>query len=232
MSTHKKKYKKGSFCAVRKKPCKCGNNYRTNCDPGWKYQAHHVLCVHSVASEIVSRPGIDPIVKATKWCVNHVSNTYGMPLWGYTVKHYCKIRRSAIAVASGPPEPAFKDIPQHDWDHNSVDGYTDEVDIELAALSDKIEKSKASHETKVKNIFGALNSKSRSFRSRLKRRGKRGRGTHNSWKQGGRRPNSNWCLPFSMAVTGSVNKRPFPTKSWTNILARWIAKYSAQLAGG
>src|SRR5256885_8839272 len=105
MSDHQRGSKKDEFCAVAGTPCECGNDYVENSKvSSWashsfrrlvrlqtgsftfdkQFEAHHLLCISSVSSEIVSVPSIDGIVRNTTWCINAEANMYPMPLWGHT----------------------------------------------------------------------------------------------------------------------------------------------------
>jgi hypothetical protein len=147
-----------------------------------------------------------------------------MPLWGHTIKWYCgdfadfdldaeevqDLLDSADLFARRR-SPKFKDTPQHDYDHNSSDGYKQEVDTELKKLAGKVAKSKKKHEGKVDELRGDLEALSRHFRSELKRRGERQSGTHKAWHAGLKGTNGKWYEPFSMANDGSAEPRTFPT---------------------
>ena len=55
-----------------------------------------------------------------------------MPLWGHTVQWYCSFKEDDDGTIEGKVksrtrEPLFKNIPQHDFDHNYEKGYTYEV---------------------------------------------------------------------------------------------------------
>lgn len=222
---HKAKGRRNRFCCVRGTPCKCEspNNYRTNCKPSWSgpggaelpYAAHHVLCVASVKSCIAKKRGLAPIVKETRWCVNRKPNMVALPLWGDTVKWYYKNRTTS---------PPFRNLPQHDWDHNGSDSYREEVEASLDGLADNVADAKDKHDdARVKQLSGGLNSRSQQFKARLKARGRRCGGTHKQFKDEGK--NARWHEPFSMA--GSATSKGYPAQDWRQAVIDKVRRFFA-----
>lgn len=169
------------------------------------------MCVACVTRLIAKKREIVPIVRQTKWCINAGKNMRAMPLWGHTIKHYCNLDsgiKLLDRIKTRVGAPKFKNIPQHDYDHNSVAGYKSEVDTELVKLADQIEEMKADHKAAIKSLRSRLNRLSDRFRSHLRERGKRCKGTHNAWVNGNLL--QNWYEPFSMADDGNVEPRAFP----------------------
>lgn len=239
MSNHSEGVQKGKFCALRTgSDQKCehpdgspGNQYRNNCKPkGWSddffyqgskkaveksYEAHHQLCVASVTQYLANKRKLLDIIKQTKWCINAKTNMYAMPLWGHTIQYYCDIETRGLSVderfkirIKGPP---FKNIPQHDYDHNSTGGYKDDVDKKIKELAEQIDKKKDKHEEAVKDLKKKLNVLSKYFRDELNRRGsKRCDGTHEAWRNARKDEAPNWYEPFSMADDGKETPRAFP----------------------
>ena len=233
----------GLFCAVRADTCDCGNKYYENCKPGWAYikypqrytktitygaqsvqrlqsnrrsfEAHHLVCIASLTKIIGKNEVIIPVVRQTKWCVNHKKNMIALPMWCHTLRWYCSMITGAVrdltlndgskvSVLGAPP---FKDLPQHDYDH---DLYLDEVDVELNKIADSVAKNKQSHKHRKKELKAALNKLVGICRGKLRERGTRKHGgTHQAWRAGLDKQ-SDWYLCFSMAVTGDVKPRSFP----------------------
>jgi hypothetical protein len=229
MASHSKGVKKDKFCALRKDKCPCGNEYQEVCKPAsWAtefflqgrkmrvekyYEAHHLLCVACVTQFIAKKREIAPIVRQTQWCINTKKNMHAMPLWGHTIKHYCTLASGINIldrIRSRVRAPKFKNIPHHDYNHNSAGGYKSEVDTELKDVAKQIQKNKSKHKAAVRSLRGRLNSLSSDFRSRLRKRGKRCGGTHAAWLKGKKDPTSDWYQPFSMADDGCVEPRTFP----------------------
>lgn len=219
---HKAKGKRNRFCCTRGTPCKCEspNNYRKNCDPAWKgpkgqtlaYTAHHVLCVASVKSCIVKKRGLAPIVKETRWCVNRKPNMVALPLWGHTVKWYHKNDES----------PPFRNLTQHDWDHNGDGSYREEVEASLDGLADNVSDAKDKHDDeRVKQLKGGLNTRAQQFKSRLKSRGRRKGGTHKQFQTQG--SNAHWHEPFSMA--GSATAKGYPKQDWRKAVLDKVKRF-------
>jgi hypothetical protein len=245
---HKRGSKKGKFCGIPGNPCECGNDYIKICEPGWsshtfarlvkaqggafsfqkKYEAHHVVCVAPVSSELIAKPSIEGVIKETQWCINNKDNMLAMPLWGHTVKWYCTITAAGGSVASDIPAPPFANIPQHDWDHNCKEGYTYEVEQAAKNLAQDAEE--AGHEISPEDLKGALDGLSSDFKSLLSERGARQSGTHEAWKSGGTQ--ADWCQPFSMASTDKVTSKGYPVKKFDESVAKWIKRIATAIAGG
>jgi hypothetical protein len=231
-NNHKKPQKIGKFCATR--GCK-ENDYRAKCQCSWKRgcQAHHIVCVSSVGAGLISTPGIEPILRNTEWCINDAHNMIAMPVWGATVKHYCAIRKvgSFFKLIQGPPP--FVNIPQHNWDHNIKEGYTDEVTSRLARIGVKI--VARDHKGEAQDVAGQLNDIATYFRSELNYRGsQRKGGTHTAWEgavtsDGG--VGTEWYLPFSMAQDGMARERGFPLKKDSADVGAWIGRIANLLKG-
>ncbi len=217
------------FCTVpvSKGKCSCPspNDYRKNaaCPWGDPFQGHHLVPITCVQSQIMSKSELRGTVAQTRWCINNVPNMYAMPIWGHTVRHYC---RKNFAFFRKPPP--FANIPQHLNDH---DLYNQEVSGKLKVVVDQWKP----HEATTSNISGLLDTTSRTMQAKLVNRGSaRTGGTHNAWsravsesEQG--REFSKWYLPFSMADTLDVRKRAFPYKGDANTINTYIEKITAAL---
>ncbi len=245
MSGHSEGIQEGKFCALRTDKCSpCGNKYRQNGRPAWaaftflqgrklrvnkEYEAHHLLCIACVTEFIGKKAKLKKIVEQTEWCINAKKNMIGMPRWGHTIKWYCNLacQGEILEKVKAPP---FKDLPQHDYDHNSPKGYTKEVEGELKELAREIEESTDKHEEVVATLKAELDGLSDDFRGRLTSRGERCDGTHKAWKKGAKDPHSDWYLPFSMADDGSVEPRTFPAPNLDSKVADKIQKMVAAVA--
>ncbi len=245
MSECNRSKSKEQFCAVGASgKCKCGNNYKKNCEPGqpWdlqfnfkqrggggrkvqiKYNAHHILCVASVGVLIVDAVDkqVDGVVRQTVWCVNKKPNMLAMPLWGHTVQWYCSL--TAASPGGGHLDaPNFQNMPQHDWDHDGNGSYIEELNKEIVDLVDQI--AQQPHEAKPVDLAGALDGMSTDFKEKLETRGKRQGGTHKAWQDG--HTNKKWYEPFSMASDGSVSAKEYPALDFNEEVMgklKWLAE--------
>ncbi|MEJ8849310.1 hypothetical protein [Variovorax rhizosphaerae] len=240
MGNHNRELFKNDFCAVAADgECNCGNDYKKNCvpSPAWSsaddfqwgdrqqsYAPHHVLCVASVGVLIIKATDTDVkgVVKATKWCVNKKGNMIALPLWGHTVKWYCKVGTRVIG-GGNTKAPKFQNLPQHDWDHTGEGGYIEELNEELKDLVREV--ANKAHDAKPVNLAATLDKKAKSFKDRLKDRGNRQGGTHKAWKSGATNPD--WYMPFSMASNDSVKDRAYPKLDFSDEVLtklKWLAE--------
>jgi hypothetical protein len=218
MSGHVRGKKKGKFCAcaVSGGACECRANFRYTNVPPWgkPYQAHHLLPVTCVNSSLVSKRGIQGVLRKTVWCINKKKNMYGMPVWGDTVQYYCRGSQDWLTR----PAPPFKNVPQHSYDHSE---YNWETNKELKQKAENWRT--AQHQVTDEDIAGYLNGFSGRRQTDLKDRGIRSSGTHDCWTAAleGRKL-STWFRPFSMAANPS--KRSFPAKRNKRDWLKRIAK--------
>lgn len=245
-ASHSEGIQVGKFCALRAEKCSpCNARYQKNCDPpprGWavyyfiqgrkvevkkKHEAHHLLCVACVTEFLAKKEEILEIVEQTEWCINKKPNMFAMPLWGHTIKYYCNIVQGGVLLAQAQG-PKFENIPQHDYNHNSVGGYKSEVDTDMEKLADQIEKkAEESHEAAVGELKHKLQTLSNTYRTTLQGRGIRLGGTHVAWQLGSAQPTSDWYLPFSMASDGAAEPRTFPAQGFDGKVVRKIARLVA-----
>lgn len=184
------------------------------------WQAHHILCNHSVTDANIAKaiPKDDlPFAKAclwiTPWKLNDAHNMIGLPLnWQY--------RDTDGKV----PE----NLPSHQVDHNTTGGYTDEcTDWLKNNVWNKIKDKGKDHEANAENMNTVLRGASDHFRGLLEDRGTRpdGKGTARCWAQ--RFPKAppgvtrykhekKWYFPFSMAKDSKVNGRQ-PGINWKSV---------------
>jgi hypothetical protein len=230
---HEKIGKIKDFCPVAGKPCKCpqANNYRDNCEPNWgedwqfaqgttgkskgDWQAHHVLsisCVNWLPNDPEARAALKRVLEVTVWCINNKENMLAMPMFGMTVMHYTDVEACAWHIVGEDFQaPPFKNIPQHDFEHNTTGGYCTEVKAEIAKLWDQISEAVEEHLKAKEGIAQRLKDMSTDWKFKLlMERGLRHGGTQNGWEMGIKSPESDWYLPFSMANDGNAEKRYFP----------------------
>lgn len=254
---HDRGSREGKFCAVPAKPkctdCPGSKDYIAVCEPPeWfdhtfsrlvsakvgpftfakKYEAHHVLCVAPVSDKLVSNSAIEGVIKQTKWCINNEQNMLAMPLWGHTVKWYCKDIETKKMIPGGLGAPPFADIPQHDFDHNCNGGYTDDIRKACDDLVEEIEE--AEHELKGDSLVGRLNQLSGKWKNELVvTRGKRKGGTHAAWAAAqGATADPQWCHPFSMASEGKVSSIGFPVRNFNDEVMKWINRIADAINSG
>jgi hypothetical protein len=257
VSEHQRGERKGQFCDVPAKSkcgdCPCEKNYIDVCAPAWRhvsfprrytratglvvefdkiYEAHHVVCVEEVLSDIIGNTDIDAIIHATKWCVNNGDNMLAMPLWGHTVMWYCAITAVAGAIKSELVPPPFANICNHDRDHRA---YSAEISVDLKKLAKGIKD--AGHEAKSEPIQQALTALSGKWKAKLDGRARRRSGTHQGFLDGigpkdGSGSKPGWYQPFSMASTAKVTATGFPLRNFNNMVSNWIDKIKTAIKGG
>lgn len=242
------------FCAIRAESncdgCpgegKGGPNYKEVCKPSWdsfsykqrlkgstfdkRYEAHHILCVSPVSKVLFGNPDIQPAIAETDWCINNKANMLAMPLWGHTVLYYLRATQEAEGDLDKVEPPPFADLPQHNIDHNSSEGYTQEIHDDCTRIANAIEKSE--HKLKGSSLKSKLDKLSAEWETELKRRGsKRQGGTHRGWKKGVADPaGSSWIHPFSMASDGKIGKLGFPARSFSAKQAAWIERLAKAMS--
>src|SRR2546429_1328820 len=251
---HERGDRKGKFCTTPAAKicddCPGSMNYIDVCEPNWsahtfermvkakanpfvfdkKYEAHHILCVAPVTQELLGDKKIRGAVEQTKWCINKELNMLAMPLWGHTVKWYCSIDQGGGDIDVDVGAPPFKNIPQHDFDHNCKQGYTWEVEEEMKKRVQEIKDSE--HKLKGDSLAGALDDCANDFADKLKKRGKRKGGTHKAWKLAQQEPpDPNWCHPFSMASDSKVSSVGFPARNFQGKVDQWINRIAQAIAG-
>ena len=209
-------------------------DYKKKCrGKPWMCQAHHIVCVASVSAGLLTDKKVEPLARATKWCINEPDHMIGMPLWGATVRYYCKITKATRFFQYTLPAPPFENLPQHDWDHNIKGGYTAEVTDfveQVGALA-----ADRAHDAQQEDIAGDLDAFCTLFEGELHTRGYRSGGTDKCWwnavNRGGQ-PKAGWYLPFSMAEDLIARERPFPLKKDSPSVYAWIGKIAEVLGGG
>lgn len=223
--------KKKKFCQTRGTPCTCGNNYQTNCKPkgqDWNiefevgesgtqkqtWEAHHILSVSCVAvmpDDAKIQKAVRRVQKVTDWCINNEGNMIAMPKFGQTILFYTNVKGDYYWEGNFKA-PAFQNIPQHDFEHNTAGGYCTEVKKDILDLWNEAAEAAEIHVQSKTGVESQLVKLSSKWRKKLKDRGKRQGGTHKAWKLGMEQPNSKWYLPFSMACAAHAQTRNF---NWT-----------------
>jgi A nuclease family of the HNH/ENDO VII superfamily with conserved AHH len=240
------------FCSIRADSncigCpETGGNYREVCGPDWaadavykqlykgkpidkRHEAHHILCVSPVTKVLAGNPDIQPAIAETEWCINNKDNMVAMPLWGHTVRHYIYATQEAEGDLDKLKAPAFENWPQHNIDHNSSEGYTQEIHDECTRIAFAIEKS--GHKLKGDALKKKLDKLSGEWLDELKRRGSRRQGgTHRAWKMGARNPEgSSWIHPFSMASDAKIGKVGFPVRTFDAKVAAWMERLAKAMS--
>jgi hypothetical protein len=173
------------------------SGYPARCTTGFRregyWQAHHIVCVSSVGKRRVDYPKEPPELAdyleaclwVTPWDINDGKNLIGLPL------------NSQYRDSNGK-EPG--DLPSHQVDHTSREGYTHEVSNYLMENVWRcLTAKKEVHEVDVATLKRELEEVSDEFRQRLIDRGGRQGGTKLCWEkrfeEGFKRT---WYHPFSM----------------------------------
>lgn len=197
------------------------------------YEAHHLICISAAVayldyydSSVVSQ--IRLIYYGTEWCINQAANMMWLPL----KKTYHN---------GGEVDPGHEvwtlALPCHNWDHNCIGGYTDDVINELKrriwdAIRDGRPDGTCFTEAHGKAEFAAIAS---DMQIVLKLRGsKRNGGTSRAIKMKGDRA-PYWWLPFSMARTMVAAVRPVqeignPVR-WTGRRGQKVKQFMKQARG-
>jgi len=164
------------------------------------WEAHHMLSVSCVNNldglDSDQKQAVRRCCDATTWNINNSDNLIALPLFGHTIKWY--------AIDCNEEAPGWANWPQHDWDHNSTKGYCNDVRDEILEFYRKLEKKSNEHEIEKRSIASNLKTMETRWRGLIKKRGSKGRGTHEEWKNKG----EGWYKPFSMADDGNETYRP------------------------
>ena len=176
-------------------------NYRLGFAKGQGYhEVHHVLCDHAVSKRAEHYEGLSPTTVdyleaclwITPWSINNKANLIGLPL----NRQYRESRGKRPI-----------DLPSHQVDHNTIDGYTQEVSDYLRAnVWNQLRAKKKVHDVDVKKVKQLLEDGTTHFDGVLTKRGGRGvgirgqRGTEAGWtNRFDPRCATSWYAPFSMA---------------------------------
>lgn len=188
-------------------PAKCSSvlvrkgNYRGNCPPHggrkftdgktpWRNQVHHILCEHAITDFSVPKDKFDYIKAClciAAWDINVANNLVGLPM-------------KSVYIRSGGKTPT--NLCCHNVDHNTSDGYTNEVKKWLHKnIWDTLQANQKDHKVEAKDIAGQLDGCISHFKGILKQRGARNLGTLSSYtKRFDADQAKKWYKPFSMAA--------------------------------
>jgi hypothetical protein len=187
------------------------SGYQGNCSSGFREsgycQIHHILsltCIGKRAQDYKSADAqyIEDCLWCTPWNVNDGHNLIGLPL----NKKY---------IDSNGTAPV--NLPSHQVDHNTLQGYTFEVSRWLKGnVWDKITAKTKIHKVDVQKVQDLLKAGSDHWRNQLENvRGHRKPGTVEGWqKRFEPAMKKKWYIPFSMALM--VSERS-PGKSPTDL---------------
>jgi len=184
------------------------STYRRNTTDGFTsgdWQSHHIACEHAVAGRNMSDQFLEDCLWITDWDINNPDNLTGLPL------------NSQYRKSNGL---APINLPSHQVDHNTSDGYTEECKdwLKLNVWNTLVDKSKT-HEINAESIKDQLEECSTVFTSKIKRRGMRGpkghKGTLLCW-QNRHNPSfeNEWFKPFSMAEDPRKRHPGVPSSVW------------------
>ena len=138
------------------------------------WQSHHLLCI-SAMGDRNGRRHMENSLHITVWNINKATNMIGLPQW----RRYKQCTPSPTAAQNlfAPPRTAAavpKDLPAHDVDHNTDDGYTDEVMTYLKKeIWNKFVSKAKDHLKDAEWLKDNLNLATTEFQDRLLARGKR-----------------------------------------------------------
>ncbi len=154
------------------------------------WQSHHVACEHAVAGRDMSDQFLEDCLWITDWDINAPDNLMGLPI-------NSQYRKSNGTVPVN--------LPSHQVDHNTSDGYTNECKQWLKdnVWDTLVDKSKT-HEVNAEDIQAQLEDCSSTFKTKLNKRGNRGgkgyKGTLLCWQNRHEESMKDaWYKPFSMA---------------------------------
>lgn len=186
-----------------------GGNYASACNTGYidkktykdnrpRFEVHHIVCEHSVARRFKdykdesTRDYIEDCVWITDWDINNVNNLIGLP----------RNRRFRVdwARTSDTSQWTPIDLPSHHVDHNTSDGYTNEVRKWLKKnIWDTLNAARKQHTTDAAKIKRQFEKAEKSFRAKLQRRGTRPPGKLVAWtNRHNTKYATTWYRPFSM----------------------------------
>ncbi|RYZ43202.1 MAG: hypothetical protein EOO71_04550 [Myxococcaceae bacterium] len=193
--------------------------YRKNCSRGFKRegysQVHHIVCMTSMGKRRGDYPKTPPTLAdyleaclwITKWDIHASGNLIGLP-------------RNRQYQDSDGKIPV--NLPSHDRDHTSKDGYVSEVSQYFQEnVWCSLTAKKEVHDVDAAKLKQELEAASDEFHSRLLRRGARQGGTQACWGQrfdAARK--RTWYHPFSMAKNPSHRSAGISPDDVKNLLLK------------
>lgn len=198
------------------------SGYAKNCGSGFQTkgycQIHHIVCVSCIADRKGGYPDdmedyLEACLWITKWDLNDAHNLVGLPL----NRQY---RRSEGKI----PE----NMPSHQVDHNTRDGYTQDVfDYLKENVWNSLTAKKKVHEVDAATLRDQLRDASDEFRGKLDEYGQRGvvgrkkGGTRNCWENRFEDAYKDvWYHPFSMGKNPSRRSPGVSLKRLTRIFKK------------
>ncbi len=197
--------------------CKSANR-GFNSDLKRRSEVHHLVCEHSVAQrkekyeDDEQERYIEECLRLVEWDINNDDNLWGMPR-----------NRQFRTDWSGPTSDwQPRQIPSHQVDHNTLDGYTNEVaDYLHDTIWSKLQAKKKSHELDASKIKDGLVKASKHFLDQLQERGKRQGGTVDGWSHRFEESwKTKWYEPFSMGQTPSERSPGSPSASLSEVFKK------------
>jgi len=210
------------------------NNFKTNLAGGytsgsspWLNQVHHILpCAlfkYARIEEAVNKDAAratycSDCLWITPWDINLGPNLIQLPLWGAYVKAYKslptirKVKKgdpiTLVMPAVAAPPNAPVNLPCHDRDHLTKDGYSREVrDWLTDNIWNALNVVKKQHAVDAKTVQDQLKAGEEAWRTELEVfRGDRFKGTVAAWIN--RRNDPLWYEPFSMAASPTPRTAP------------------------
>ena len=191
----------GAFAFIQKKTFKDDKGKETVKPYDVRHEAHHILSVSCVNTygdlDSDQRKAVERCCHETDWNINNANNLIALPLFGHTLKWY-------VIDENTDDPPGWADLPQHDWDHNSKNGYCADVKTAVLKFYGELELVLEEHAITAKSILDDLVKMENNWRKEINVRGK---GTHNAWGKSAK-DEAGWYEPFSMAENGKATYRP------------------------
>lgn len=196
-------------------------NYRDATGSGFTsglWEAHHILCNHAVEgrdTSVAADPQyVEDCLWITDWNLNDAHNMIGLP----------KNRQYRASLGKVP-----QNLPSHQVDHNTSDGYTNECKRYLEAnVWTSLDNNRTDHEMNAESLQSQLRAGSDHFRRVLTRRGERNGGTQDCWEhrfphapstasaaeRASYQQKKKWYAPFSM---GAKPRKRHPGVNWGDL---------------
>jgi hypothetical protein len=193
------------------------SGYATNCTtgfhkPGSAHQIHHIMSLTCLAKRQKdykkdATKYIEDCLYCAKWDINDGHNLIGLPL-------NAQYRTSDGRIP--------KNLPSHQVDHNTGNGYTKVVSAYLKEnVWDQLSKKDKIHKIDVQDIVSNLKNASTAWRNKLKAFGLRNQGTLYSWKNRFKKgEESKWYKPFSMSPTPNPRSPGINLSNLSNIFKK------------
>ncbi|WP_437979826.1 hypothetical protein [Sorangium sp. So ce117] len=195
-------------------------NRRPYKDKRHRFEVHHILCEHSIETRFgyykddPTRDYIEDCIWITDWDINNANNLIGLP----------RNRRFRVDWASTSDTSRWTplDVPSHQVDHNTSDGYTKEVSKWLQKnLWDTLSAAKKQHAVDAAKIKRQFVKGEKHFREELEERGTREPGKLVAWPNRFKEEyEKTWYHPFSMGKKPRHRHPGAPGKVATGLFAK------------